>query len=109
MENKIIAVDFDGTLCFSNWPELGAPNMPLIHYLQQEKAAGSRIILWTCRAGKPLHEAVSWCTALGLSFDAVNDNLPEIVEMYGNNSRKITCDIYIDDKNIKIEELVGAS
>ena len=26
MDYKIIAVDFDGTLCFSNWPELGEPN-----------------------------------------------------------------------------------
>lgn len=35
-----------------------------------------------------------------LTFDAVNDNLPEIIEMYGNTSRKITCDYYIDDKAI---------
>jgi hypothetical protein len=35
-----------------------------------------------------------------LEFDAINDNLPEIVEMYGNNSRKITCDYYIDDKAV---------
>ena len=36
---QIIAVDFDGTLCFSNWPELGEPNKPLIEYLitNQEK------------------------------------------------------------------------
>ena len=27
---QIIAVDFDGTLCYSNWPELGEPNKPLI-------------------------------------------------------------------------------
>lgn len=27
---QIIAVDFDGTLCYSNWPELGEPNRPLI-------------------------------------------------------------------------------
>lgn len=32
---KTIAVDFDGTLCFSNWPELGAPNKALIAYLQE--------------------------------------------------------------------------
>ena len=25
---------------------------------------------------------------------------PEIVEKYGNNSRKITCDYYIDDKAV---------
>ena len=30
---QIIAVDFDGTLCYSNWPELGEPNRPLIEYL----------------------------------------------------------------------------
>ena len=23
--NKIIAVDFDGTLCENNWPEIGEP------------------------------------------------------------------------------------
>ena len=35
-----------------------------------------------------------------LEFDAVTDNLPEIIEQYGNNSRKITCDYYIDDKAV---------
>lgn len=29
-----------------------------------------------------------------------NDNLPEIIEKYGSNSRKISCDFYIDDKAI---------
>ena len=42
---KIIAVDFDGTLCYSNWPELGSPNTMLIDYLLQEKAAGNNVIL----------------------------------------------------------------
>ncbi|SEA92784.1 hypothetical protein SAMN02910384_02750 [Pseudobutyrivibrio sp. ACV-2] len=107
LSDKIIAVDFDDTLCFSNWPNLGAPNLPLINYLHTQKTAGSRIILWTCRAGKPLDEAIEWCKRYGLYFDAINDNLPEIVELYGNNSRKITCDIYIDDRNMKLEELVG--
>ena len=40
---KIIAVDFDGTLCYSNWPELGEPNMWLIDYLLKEKAAGNKL------------------------------------------------------------------
>ena len=34
---QIIAVDFDGTLCFSKWPELGEPNRPLIEYLIDQK------------------------------------------------------------------------
>ena len=100
MNYRIIAVDFDGTLCYSNWPELGEPNMPLIEYLRAQKKSGNKLILWTCRVGEALENAVSWCRELHLEFDAVNDNLPEIIEKYGNTSRKITCDYYIDDKAV---------
>lgn len=98
MDYTIIAVDFDGTLCYSNWPELGEPNRPLIEYLRAQQKSGNKLILWTCRAGEALEKAVSWCKDQDLTFDAVNDNLPEVIEMYGNNSRKITCDYYIDDR-----------
>ena len=99
---QTIAVDFDGTLCFSEWPELGAPNQALIEYLKKWKHDGNKLILWTCRAGDALSNAVEWCRHHGLEFDAINDNLPEIVEMYGNNSRKITCDYYIDDRMMEV-------
>ena len=98
----IIALDFDGTLCYSNWPELGEPNQALIAYLKTWKNNGNKLILWTCRIGDALSKAVEWCQNQGLEFDAVNDNLPEIVEYYGNNSRKITCDYYIDDRMMDI-------
>ncbi len=98
MDYKIIAVDFDGTLCYSNWPELGEPNHPLIDFLKSQRALGNKLILWTCRAGKELENAVNWCHEQKLEFDAINDNLPEIIELYGNNSRKISCDYYIDDR-----------
>ena len=97
-EYQIIAVDFDGTLCYSKWPELGEPNRPLIEFLKNWKQQGNKLILWTCRAGEALETAVSWCKEQNLFFDAINDNLPEIVQLYGTNSRKITCDYYIDDK-----------
>ena len=35
---------------------------------------------------------------MDIEFDAVNDNLPEIIEFYDNNSRKVTCGYYIDDR-----------
>ena len=104
-EYKIIAVDFDGTLCYSNWPQLGDPNRGLIEYLIRCQNLGHKLILWTCRAGEPLENAVSWCREQGLVFDAINDNLPEIVELYGNNSRKITCDYYIDDRACLPEDM----
>ena len=99
-KNIIYAVDFDGTLSLGRWPELGEPNLPLIRFLQNEQDAGARLILYTCRTGHLLDEAVRYCGDLGLEFDAVNDNLPELIELYGNNSRKISADIYIDDHAI---------
>ena len=103
---KIIAVDFDGTLCYSEWPALGEPNVRLIAYLKKWKEMGNKVILWTCRAGDALESAVSWCREQDLEFDAINDNLPEIVALYGNNSREITCDYYIDDRAC-LPEAVG--
>lgn len=104
-EYKTIAVDFDGTLCFSSWPELGELNTPLIEYLRNWKASGNKLILWTCRAGEALGKAVARCTEQDLQYDAVNDNLPEVIALYGNNSRKISCDYYIDDKMMNMEGL----
>lgn len=43
------------------------------------------------------------CKNNGLEFDAVNDNLPEIIDIYGENSRKITADLYIDDKSVVVK------
>ena len=98
LDFQTIAVDFDGTLCYSKWPELGQPNQALIEYLQEWKRNGNKLILWTCRAGEALSNAVEWCREQNLEFDAINDNLPEIIEFYGHNSRKISCDYYIDDR-----------
>lgn len=93
----IIAVDFDGTLFERKWPLIGAPNLELIRHLKNEQNEGSRIILWTCRTGEMLEQAVKACKQFGLIFDAVNDNIPEIKAIYGNDSRKITACEYIDD------------
>ncbi len=62
LENTIIAVDFDNTLCFSNWPELSEPNLPEIQYLKQQYLLVKKHILCICRAGKPLEDAIRWCT-----------------------------------------------
>ncbi len=98
----IIAADFDGTLSLGNWPEVGPANHELINYLIERQNAGDKLILWTCRADDALEKAVKWCKEQGLNFDAINDNLPETKERYGNNSRKISCDFYIDDRAVSV-------
>lgn len=94
----IIAVDFDGTLCQECYPLIGDANMDLIASLIYRQTLGDKLILWTCRAEKRLEEAIEWCRGFGLHFDAVNDNVEETIQKYQHNSRKITADIYIDDR-----------
>ena len=96
--SKIIAVDFDGTLCENKWPEAGQPNTTLINCLKLAQLKGDKIILWTCRSKKRLRYAINWCKHHGLIFDSVNKNLKESIERFGGDSRKIYADVYIDDK-----------
>ena len=100
-ERKIIAVDFDGTLSFGKWPDTGSANIELIDFLKERKSNGDKLILWTCREGDALEVAVKWCEERELVFDAINDNIPEMIEFYGTNSRKVSCDYYIDDRAVR--------
>ena len=99
---KIIACDFDGTLCENQFPQIGPPKTEIINKLKQEQGLGAKIILWTCRENQMLQEAVAWCGENGLVFDAINDNLPQTKEWMVYNSRKIYADEYWDDKAIQI-------
>ena len=97
----IYAVDFDGTLCRYAWPGIGEQNWKLINFLKGRQKMGDRLILWTCRCGDKLNEAVKWCHDRDLKFDAINENLPEIIDSFEFDSRKIFADYYIDDKAIE--------
>lgn len=101
----VYAVDFDGTLCEDAFPEIGAPILATIEFVKAARAAGDKVILWTCRVDDRLEAALAWCADQGLVFDAVNDNLPELIEKYSSNCRKVCADRYIDDKAIGPFEL----
>jgi hypothetical protein len=95
----IYAVDFDGTLCTNEFPDIGIPRYTIIDFIKKRRQDGDKIILWTCRSGQNLESAIYWCNELGLEFDAINDNLAENIACYNNNSRKVNADYYIDDRN----------
>jgi len=97
---KVIAVDFDGTLCENKWPEIGQANERVINSLLLRQAEGDKLILWTCRTAHLLDAALMWSLKHGLRFDAVNANLPERIAEYGNDCRKVFADEYWDDKSV---------
>ena len=100
----VIAVDFDGTLCENNFPEIGQQkkeHRQLMDILIKMRNQGHKLILWTNRGNndhyKSLTEAIEWCKDKGLEFDAINENLPNQKKLSGY-SPKIMADYYIDDK-----------
>ena len=97
---KIIACDFDGTLCENAFPQIGAPRTAVINRLKEEATRGARLILWTCREGEMLEQAVAWCQERGVVFDAINDNLPESCVWLGQNCRKVFAHEYWDDRSL---------
>jgi hypothetical protein len=97
---KIIAVDFDGTLCINKFPEIGDPIPYTIERVKEEMAKGTRLILWTCRIGERLTAAVEWCAAQGIRFEAVNENLPDIIKTFNGDTRKVFANEYWDDRAV---------
>lgn len=111
---QFIAVDFDGTLCVDRFQEIGEPKLTVIYFVRRQAAAGSKIILHTCRENGPrrnlLDEAVEWCAAQGVPLYAVNENPDSpYPAQYGTpESRKVYADLYIDDKAVGVQEIEAA-
>lgn len=99
---KVIAVDFDGCLCHSEWPEIGLPAEGVLLRLREEQQRGAKIVLWTCRDGELLEQAVAWSAERGITFDAVNEQIPELKGIFGNDSRKIYASEYWDDRAVRM-------
>lgn len=109
-QKKVYAVDFDGTLCRgSRYPTIGQPNYYLIEFLKERRNQGDTVILWTCREGKLLEDAVNWCKKYGLEFDYINENTEHNKKKFKNDCRKIYADYYIDDHNMTVNDLTVKS
>ena len=93
----IIAVDFDGTIVTHEYPRIGKDipfAIDVLKRLQREER--HLLILWTVRTGALLEEALQYCRERGLEFYAANKNYPEEEE---NEPRKLTAEMFIDDRN----------
>lgn len=95
----IYAIDFDGTICREAFPDIGEPIPEAVWGIRELKRLGHTIILWTCRGGERLQEALRWLDMLGVPIDYANENDPGQNELYGNDSRKVGAFRYVDDKS----------
>ncbi len=96
-----IAVDFDGTIVTHEYPNIGKPIPFAIETLKKLQSEDHcEIILWSCREGDLLQQALDYCKGKGLEFYAVNSNYPEETVIKSTAPRKLTADIFIDDRNL---------
>jgi len=108
-ESNVIAIDFDGTIfpgAGTDFPVIHDPtetNLKVIETAIRVHKKGDLLILWTCRHGDDLFDAVKKCSEYGLFFDDINKN--SFDEIRGSNcievphSRKIYANLYVDDKS----------
>ena len=101
-KTTVVAVDFDDSIAYTHYPTIIKPlphAMDVLRVLMNDPY--TILILWTCREGEYLQQALDFCELYGIKFDYVNENCKERIEYYGNNSRKIGADLYIDDKSVQ--------
>jgi len=93
-----IAIDFDGTICKQSFPEVGALIKDADKYIRKLHKDEHTIIINTCRSGKYEGMAQDFLDANNIPYDYINSNLPELITFYKQDCRKISADVYIDDR-----------
>jgi membrane-anchored protein YejM (alkaline phosphatase superfamily) len=96
----IFAIDCDGTLWKEDFPSIGSIFPEAISAVKEIKKLNHTIIIWTCRQGKLLEEALATLKYYGVPYDYVNENVPAQVELYGNDCRKVGAHVFVDDRNV---------
>lgn len=93
-----LSIDFDGTICELSFPEIGTLKKDADVYIKKLYEEGHKIIINTCRSGKYEGMAQDFLDANNIPYHYINSNLPELIVLYNQDCRKISADIYIDDK-----------
>ena len=101
----VVAVDFDDSIAYTHYPTIIKPlphAMDVLRVLMNDPY--TVLILWTCREGEYLQQALDFCELYGIKFDYINENCKRNLDLYTVDCRKVSADIYIDDKSYQGRE-----
>lgn len=96
----ILSIDCDGTIWENAYPNIGYLRKGAVEYINKLYDEGYGIIINTCRAGLMEADAINFLKRNNIKYHYINCNFPHLVEYFGADCRKISADMYIDDKNI---------
>ena len=89
----IIAIDFDGTCVYHDYPYVGK-DIGAVPVLKELVAAGHQLILYTMRDGKTLKDAEAWFKTNKIPLMDSNRNKEQ---SRWTSSPKVHADLYSDD------------
>lgn len=96
----ILSIDFDGTIVKDEYPGIGKPLPGAIQAINELYESGYCIIINSCRARDKEDEMIGWLNRNGVKYCHCNENCCERIVKYRTDCRKISADIYIDDKSL---------
>jgi len=95
-----LSLDFDGTIVYNAYPKIGKLKPNVVEVIQKLYQEGYKIIISTCRAGIYEGHCYQFCKKHNIPYHFINSNLPEDIQYFGQDCRKISAGIYIDDKQL---------
>lgn len=93
-----IAIDFDGTIVEEAFPGVGKMLPEADKYINKLYDEGFNILINTCRTGSYEGDAENFLKRRGIKYHYINNNLPQSIEYFKQDCRKLSADVYIDDK-----------
>jgi hydroxymethylpyrimidine pyrophosphatase-like HAD family hydrolase len=96
---RVVAIDFDGTIVEDAWPTIGKLKPGALDVIKRLRDNGDDIVIWTCRKEKDLSDAIKFLDQNDIPYNAVNENV-ESIKLDFSPFPKIYYDVLIDDKNL---------
>lgn len=102
MKHKaILLIDFDDTVVDSKYPRIIGLKPKVKEIINKLYLEGFYIIINTCRTGDQELKVIQYLRDVGILFHRINTNHPGLISYFKEDSRKLSGDIHIDDKNIE--------
>ena len=99
----IISIDFDETIVRGDFPNIDELIPKAKEVISYWYSRGHEIIIDSCRTGDVERQMRGFLKYNDIPFDWLNKNSPRRIRKYKTDTRKISCDLSIDDKNLFIQ------
>lgn len=96
----VLAIDFDNTIANTTYPKINGLIKNSKKYINKLYDDGWYIIINTCRCGEFEEAAKVFLDINNIKYNNINQHCPRLIELYKEDTRKMSADFYIDDKNI---------